>query len=153
MSKLTLNSSQEDIFQYLGLDENKEAYLWYMEKKKDLDTVIRYCELRNLDFCLEDDFDIYFSDSFERVGNNNYFGFTIMKEKTTYEYFVTIEKRYGCINNTIGQCRDTSDSLSDAMSFAKRLYVDTNHAVVIITHKINANGEVIDIKSELINRG
>ena len=85
MSKLTLNSSQEDVFQYLGLDENKEAYLWYKEKKKDLDKVIKYCAIDDLDFCLEDDFDIHFSDSFERVGISNLFGFTIMKEKIEYK--------------------------------------------------------------------
>lgn len=151
MSKLTLNSSQEEIFQYLGLDENKEAYLWYKEKKKDIDKVINYCNLRDLDFCLEDDFDIYFSDSFEKVGVNNYFGFTVMKEKTTYEYFVVIrEKLIGGYVEQIGQYTECFGSKEKALETAHKLWFGRNYEIVLIEHKINGYGEVIDIKTEIV---
>lgn len=145
MSKLTLNSSQEDVFQYLGLDENKEAYLWYMEKKEDIDKVINYCNLRDLDFCLKDDFDIYFSDSFERVGLNNYFGFTIMKEKVEYKYSIEIWHNGISVAGVLG----TFDNKNEALDMANKLYINNyDYQVMLLTEKRKPNGHIICIECE-----
>ena len=145
MSKLTLNSSQEDVFQYLGLDENKEAYLWYMEKKKDLDKVINYCSLRDLDFCLKDDFDIYFSDSFERVCLNDYFGFTIMKEKVEYKYSIEIWHNGISVAGILG----IFDNKNEALNMANKLYINNyDYQVMLLTEKRKPNGHIITIECE-----
>lgn len=145
MSKLTLNSSQEEIFQYLGLDENKEAYLWYMEKKKDLDMVIRYCDIRDLDFCLKDDFDIYFSDSFERVGINDYFGFTIMKEKVEYKYYIEIWHN----GISVAGVLDTFDDKNEALDMANALYINNyEYQIMLLTEKRKPNGYIMSIECE-----
>lgn len=145
MSKLTLNSSQEDVFQYLGLDENKEAYLWYMEKKEDIDKVINYCNLRDLDFCLKDDFDIYFSDSFERVGLNNYFGFTIMKEKVEYKYSIEIWHNGISVAGVLG----IFDNKNEALDMANKLYINNyDYQVMLLTEKRKPNGHIICIECE-----
>lgn len=145
MSKLTLNSSQEDVFQYLGLDENKEAYLWYMEKKKDIDKVINYCNLRDLDFCLEDDFDIYFSDSFERASIGNLFGFTIMKEKIEYKYSIEIWHNGISVAGVLG----TFDNKNEALNMANKLYINNyDYQVMLLTEKRKPNGHIICIECE-----
>ena len=145
MSKLTLNSSQEDVFQYLGLDENKEAYLWYKEKKKDLDKVIKYCAIDDLDFCLEDDFDIHFSDSFERVGISNLFGFTIMKEKIEYKYLIEIWHN----GIHVAGILDAFDNKNEALNMANKLYINNyDYQVMLLTEKIKPDGYIISIECE-----
>ena len=151
MSKLTLNSSEKEILNYLGLGVGRLEHLWFEAKEEDLKKIINYCSIRDLDFCLEDDFDIYFSDTFEKVGINNYYGFTVMKEKTTYEYFIAIRAKFiGDYVEQIGQHRECFSSKEKALETARKLWFNSDYEVVIIEHKINGYGEVIDIKTEVV---
>jgi hypothetical protein len=151
MKKLTLNSSEKEILDYLGLGVGRLEHLWFEAKKEDLKKIINYCSIRDLDFCLEDDFDIYFSDNFEKVGINNYYGFTVMKEKTTYEYFIAIRAKFiGDYVEQIGQHRECFNSKEKALETAHKLWFTNDYNIVLIEHKINGYGEVIDIKTEIV---
>jgi hypothetical protein len=148
MNKLTLNSSEKEILDYLGLGVGRLEHLYFEAKKEDLRKIINYCSIKDLDFCLEDDFDIYFSDNFEKVGTNTYFGFTVMKEKVEYKHYIEIW--YNGIN--IAGVLDTFDNKNEALNMAKGLYT-TNHdyQIMLLTEKRKPNGYIISIDCEEVD--
>ena len=147
MKKLTLNSSEKEILDYLGLGVGRLEHLWFEAKEEELKKIINYCSIRDLDFCLEDDFDIYFSDSFEKVGFNNYFGFTVMKEKVEYKYYIEIWHN----GISVAGVLDTFDDKNEALDMANGLYTNNyDYKIMLLTEKRKPNGYVISIDFEVV---